>query len=79
MLSQNIIGQISQLASLTNIKSLELHLNPWRCDCHLKQFRFEQLLSLSCCFVLTITIIAISIIIILGSNQIWGDIGAFEK
>jgi len=25
--------------SLTNIKSLELHLNPWRCDCHLKQFR----------------------------------------
>jgi len=25
--------------STTNIKSLELHLNPWRCDCHLKQFR----------------------------------------
>ena len=23
----------------TNIKSLELHQNPWRCDCHLKQFR----------------------------------------
>ena len=23
----------------TNIKSLELHRNPWRCDCHLKQFR----------------------------------------
>jgi len=23
----------------TNIKSLELHHNPWRCDCHLKQFR----------------------------------------
>ena len=40
----------SQLPSLTNIKSLELHLNPWRCDCHLKQFRFEKLLSLFCCF-----------------------------
>jgi len=25
--------------STTNIKSLELHQNPWRCDCHLKQFR----------------------------------------
>lgn len=23
----------------TNIKSLELHQNPWKCDCHLKQFR----------------------------------------
>ena len=24
---------------LTNLKSLQLHSNPWSCDCHLKSFR----------------------------------------
>ncbi len=24
---------------MTNLKSLQLHSNPWTCDCHLKSFR----------------------------------------
>lgn len=31
--------QEEMFQSLSNLKSLELHKNPWRCDCHLKTFR----------------------------------------
>jgi len=32
--------QEEMFVSLSNLKSLELHKNPWRCDCHLKTFRY---------------------------------------
>ena len=34
-----VVIQKDIFLTTTNIKSLELHQNPWKCDCHLKQFR----------------------------------------